>query len=130
MKFDAVVFYEPGKEENRIRGLKIEITEYRSYGESSESSFLDMEELKSLSEALTYMSTLKEKWKDETKEYTEVIFETKGNFKSGFIKQEKEVYAFTKAGYGDGVNSFFKATDDLLKIKNKIDDGIKLLKEK
>jgi hypothetical protein len=130
MEFNAVIFYEPGKEENRIKGLKIEVTQPKSYGESSESTFLDMEELESLSDALKYMSSLNEKWKDQPKEYTEVIFETKGNFSSGFYKQKNEVHAFAKAGYGSGANCFFKATDDLLRVKSKIDDGIKLLKEK
>ncbi len=130
MNFDAIVFYEPGKEEERVKGLKIEITEPRTYGQNSETAFLDLEELESLSKALQYMSTLKENWKDKPKEYTEVIFETKGNFKAGFFKQKDEINAFASCGYGNGAHCFFKATDELLGIKNKINEAITLLKNK
>ncbi|MEG8948177.1 hypothetical protein [Rosettibacter firmus] len=130
MKFDAIVFYEPGKEEERVKGLKIEVTELKTYGEHSEAAFLDLEELESLSKALQYMTTLKEYWKDKPKEYTEVIFETKGNFKTGFFKRKDEIQAFASCGYGSEVNCFFKATDELLGIKNKIDEAITLLKKK
>ena len=130
MRFNAIVFYEPGKEEERVKGLKIEIAEPKTYGENSESAFLDLEELESLSKALQYMSNLKENWKDKPKEYTEVIFETKGNFKSGFYKQKNEVNAFASCGYINSAHFYFKATDELLGIKNKIDEAIALLKSK
>jgi hypothetical protein len=130
MNFDAIVFYEPGKEEARVKGLKIEITEQKTYGQNSETAFLDLEELESLSKALQYMSSLKESWKDKPKEYTEVIFETKGNFKAGFYKQKDEINAFASCGYINGAHCFFKATDELLGIKNKIDEAISLLKNK
>ena len=130
MDFEAVVFYEPGKEENRTRGLKITFSELKSYGEQTESAFLDLEELESLSQALDYMSGLKEKWNSMPKEYTEVVFETKGNFKTGFYQQGTKATPFASAGYGNGISCFLNDIKQLSAIKVKIDSGIKLLKEK
>lgn len=123
--FKAVLFYEPGKEKNSIRGIKIEI-----FDDNSESVFLDLEELESLSRALEYMFNLQKSWENNPKEYTEVIYETKGNFQVGFYKKNDTVNSFISAGYGKRVLCFLKTPDDLLATKSKIDDGIKFLNAK
>jgi hypothetical protein len=130
MDFDAVVLYEPGKESERVRGIRIQISVQRSYGVNNETAFLDMEELESLSKALDYMNNLKITWANTPKEYTEVAFETHGNFKTGFYKQKNDVMAWTSAGYGEGNNCFLKQTEELLSIKKIIDNGIALLDKK
>ena len=72
IEFTALVIYEPGQETQRVRGLKIEVTEGGRY-ERSNTSFLDLEEIESLSKAIEYMVDLSARWKDINKEYTEVV---------------------------------------------------------
>lgn len=87
---DALAIYEPAKEAEKIRGLRIEV-----YGggrlERSDASFLDMDEVESLSQAITYMISLLEKWQGKSREYTEVIFSTKGDFQLGFYQKGTKV---------------------------------------
>jgi len=136
----GLVIYNPGEEEKRIKGLKVEIkqTNYSGYSsrEEEETVFLDMDELKSLSEAIQYMIDLLNKWESTPKEYTEVIYSTIGKFKLGFFKQSKEkkideVWGFAQAGYRE-VTCYFKPDlkEQFKLIKDKIDEGIKLLNTK
>ena len=130
IEIEAVVIYEPGQESQRVRGLKVEVTESKSYGENSETSFLDLEEIESLSKALEYMSSLSAKWKDVNKEYTEVVFSTKGDFKIGFYQKGTEQGAFCSSGYIGGASCFFRSLQDLGTVKVFVDKGLKLLKQK
>jgi len=108
---NALTIYEPGKEIEKIRGLRIEIYEGGRL-ERSNISFLDMEEVESLSRAITYMITLLEKWKNTNREYSEVIFSTKGDFNLGFYQKGTDIQAFSKSGIIGAANCYF-ATNDL-----------------
>ena len=46
---------------------------------SSRSCFLDMEEVDELKRALDYMLEVEEGWKGTRRDYTEVVYATKGN---------------------------------------------------
>lgn len=63
IEFTALVIYEPGQENMRFRRLKIQVTEGGRY-EKEDTSFLDLEEIESLSKALDYMVDLSGKWND------------------------------------------------------------------
>ena len=123
IKFDALVIYEPGQEIGKARGVKIEITEGGKF-ERSNSSFLDMDELQSLSEAISYMNDILTKWVGIEKEYTEIIFSTKGDFEIGFYQEGMRATCFSSSGYIGKASCFFKSTNDLLSIKTKIDKAI------
>lgn len=97
IEFSVLVIYEPGKESQRIRGLKIKVSEGGRY-ERSNTSFLDLEEIESLSKALEYMGELSARWKDIKKEYTEVVFSTKDDFRIGFYQTGNELTAFSSSG--------------------------------
>jgi len=126
---DALVIYEPGIESARIRGLRVEIKEAGRL-ERSRTSFLDMEEIESLSKAIKYMADLAEKWKGETREaYTEVTFSTKGDFKVGFYQKGSVRSAYLHSGY-IGRATCFMEVGDFGKLKNIIDKGLSILKEK
>jgi len=126
---DALVIYEPGLEGQRIRGIRVEITEGGKY-ERSNTSFLDMEEIESLSNAIAYMVDLSTKWKSTSKAYTEVIFATRGDFNIGFFQQGTEVTAFSTSGYVGKASCYFASNQDLSTVKTIIDKGLKLLQEK
>lgn len=129
IEFDAVVIYEPGQETERIRGLRLEVTERGRY-ERSDTSFLDLEEIESLSKAIAYMVDLSSKWKYINKEYTEVVFSTKDDFSIGFYKRAYKINAFSSSGYIGKASCYFSSMQDLNSVKNIADKGLKLLKEK
>lgn len=82
--------------------------------------------MESLSQAITYMITLLEKWQGKNREYTEVIFSTKGDFKLGFYQKGSEVNSFSKSGIIGAASCYFP-TNDLSKLKAIIDKGNSLL---
>lgn len=122
---DALTIYEPGKEKDKIRGLRIEVYEGGRL-ERSDISFLDMDEVESLSQAISYMITLLQKWQGTNREYTEVIFSTKGDFKLGFYQKGNEVSSFSKSGVIGAASCYFQ-TNDLSNLKAIIDKGKSLL---
>lgn len=129
IEFAALVIYEPGQESQRIRGLKIEVTEGGRY-ERSDTSFLDLEEIESLSKAIEYMVSLSEKWKSIAKEYTEVVFSTRGDFEIGFYQDGTEQKAFSSSGYIGKARCPLSSMQDLSSVKAIADKGLKLLSEK
>lgn len=128
IKFSALIIYEPGEEPIKTRGLQIKITETGRY-EHSKVAFLDLEEVESLSKAIAYMLDLSLKWKDTNKEYTELIFSTKGDFQIGFYQEGTKTAGFSSCGYINKARYFFPIKN-LNSIKITIDKGIKLLSEK
>jgi hypothetical protein len=120
-----LTIYEPGKETDKIRGLRIEVYEGGRL-ERSDTSFLDMDEVESLSQAITYMLSLLEKWNGNDREYTEVIFSTKGDFILGFYQKGTEVQAFSKSGIIAAASCYF-STDELSKLKAIVDKGNSIL---
>jgi len=124
---EALIVYEPGKEVEKNRGLKIEVYE-GGPTEKSGSSFLDIEEVESLSRALEYMVSLINKFKDSNREYTEVIFSTKGEFKVGFYQKNDEFKAFCSSGL-IRQSTCFLPVDSLPNLKSVIDKGLSLAKK-
>ncbi len=91
----TLILYEPGQEAEREKGLKIEVLG----GRGRESiCFLDIEEIVELKRALDYMLKVEEKWKGERRDYTEVIFTTKGNLRTGFYLDKGKTTAFVECG--------------------------------
>jgi hypothetical protein len=129
MSMDAVVLTQPGQEDQKIRGLRVEVSESGRL-ERSNTSFLDMDEIESLSKALSYMTGLSEKWKPiEKQEYSEVQFATKGDFRIGFYQRKKNQGAFVSSGTV-GVARAFIDVQDFAKIKGFVDQGLSLLQSK
>jgi hypothetical protein len=129
IKLDAIVIYEPGETASKVKGLRIEVTEGGQYGNSS-TSFLDLEEVSELSKAISYMANLITEWQNIDKEYTEVIFSTKGEFKIGFYQEGTKASIFCSSGYIQTASCFFISADVLSSTKDLIEKGLKLLSEK
>ena len=129
IKLEAVVLYEPGLESESIKGLKIEITSGGEY-QRSDTSFLDLDEVESLSEAIRYMLDLGTKWKDTAREYTEVIFSTKGDFEMGFAQVGTRQIPVASIGRVGEVLCPFRKFEDLTSMKDIVDEGLKVLREK
>jgi len=129
MEISALVIYEPGQESNKTKGLKFEIESGGRY-ERSDSSFLDVDEIESLSNAIKYMVDLSAKWKETTKEYTEVIFSTKSDFRLGFFQKGTNQTAFSASGYVGKTSCYFTTIRALEEVNNIITKGSNLLSEK
>jgi hypothetical protein len=126
--FDAVVVSEPGHEDSKIRGLRIDVSESGSRLERSHTSFLDVEEGESLVSALAYMEKLAADWATASREpYTEVTFDTKGEFRIGFYYQIKQK-AFVSSGSIGAVTAFLDM-GDLPKVRVIIEHGLAKLRE-
>lgn len=128
VEFNALVIYEPDKESQRVRGIKIEVSGGGKY-ERSDASFLDFEEVESLSKAIEYIVDLLSKWEGVNKEYTEVIFSTKGDFQIGFYQKGTERFSFASSGHIGKVTCFFPL-EELSSIKSIVNKGLSILKEK
>lgn len=124
--FEALVIYEPGHKEQGVRGIKVEIEEVGRLGNSN-SSFLDLEEIRSLSKALRYMLKLATKWKNINRKYTEVTFSTRGDFQIGFYQLGTTQTAFASSGYVGKASCFFYNIKDLSSVKTLIDKGMRIL---
>lgn len=129
VEFSAIVLYEPGMESQRIKGMFVKIKESGSV-ERKRTSFLDLEEIESMSKAITYMADLAEKWKGQTREaYTDVTFSAKGDFQIGFYHAGTKRSVFMYAGYALQTSAFM-GVEDFPEIKAILDRGLSLLKQK
>ena len=127
--FVAVVIYEPGRENQKVKGLKIEITSGGRF-EKKESSFLDQEELQELSDAIQYMIRLALEWQGNNRNYTEVVYSTKGDFSIGFFQNGLRQTAFASSGRISKVVCFFSQVQELKKVKSLVDNAQDLLATK
>jgi hypothetical protein len=129
LEIDALVIYKPGMENQSLRGLRIEVKQSGRI-ERTHTSMLDLEEIESLSKAISYMISLAEKWKGGNREaYSEVTFSTKGDFKVGFYQKGAERKIYIISGRISQA-SCYGELEDLGKLKANVDKGLSMLKEK
>ncbi len=128
IKLSAMLLYEPAQESQKLKGLRIEINEAGRI-QRANVSFLDFDEGESLLKAVNYMIDLSTKWKDIDKEYTEVTFSTRGDFYMGFYQKGKGQTVYSSSGYINKAQCFM-ALEDLTSMKESIEKGLALLKEK
>lgn len=127
MELETLTVFEPGHEMQKTRGLRVEITE-GGRTERSNASFLDLEELEALANAVTNMQKLAGQWDSAPPEfYSEVIFSTKGDFKLGFYQKGKDRRMFASSGIV-GRASFYGETSDLPQLKAMLDKTQEKLK--
>ena len=135
-EFSAAVVYEPGKEAERLKALRVEVTQPGSYTPRSNTSFLDMEEIEDLSKSLDYMFNLAKEWQGATSEDRETVFTTKGDFRIGFSQspggsKPGEMSAFILSGptIALGVGCLLPV-EELKDVKSIADKALQLLNEK
>jgi hypothetical protein len=129
MELEGLVLYQPGQEAQRVKGLKISVKESGSL-EREDSSFLDMDEVESLSKAIGYMQTLSQKWANGAEApYTEVTFHSKGDFQMGFYQKGARTGAFAKSGSIGSATMFFELKD-FGQVKQMVDSAYSNLQQK
>jgi hypothetical protein len=128
IKISAEVIYSPGKEQQRVKGMRFELSDGGKY-EKTAICFLDMDELSGFSKACAYMIDLMNKWKDTSRQYTEVTFYSKGKLKFGFYQEGTEQQAFMEGGTINRPTCFLRS-DKLTLINQYTSKAIELLSQK
>ncbi len=123
----TLVMYEPGMEDEATKGIQVEVDSGKEYS-SSNISFLDMEEVKSLSAALKYMLILAAKWGTTDRYYTEINFRTKGGLNVGFVQDGTKQTGFIQSGNVGPETCYLGDIIELGTLKEKVDKAVERLK--
>jgi hypothetical protein len=128
VEMKALVMYEVGSSQT-MKGLRVEVTESGSL-ERSSISFIDMDELQSLEDAISYVSDLSKKWEGQSHApYTEITYISKGEFDLGFFQQGTKASAYVSSG-NIGKATAFLQTGDLEQMKEMVGRAVILLNSK
>ena len=120
----ALVLYEPGKKSEGTRGIKAKV--YKGDGKEYV-SFLDIDEIDNLLEGIEYMQKIMVEWAGTKRDYTEMVFSTRGDFAVGFyINNEGKIQAFAKVGT-IGSGNIFLRNDGLQKLRDSLNTGLQYL---
>ncbi|HEY7402597.1 MAG TPA: hypothetical protein VIB39_03680 [Candidatus Angelobacter sp.] len=124
----ALVISEPNSA-RKIKGLRVEVTEAGQF-ERTNTSFIDVDELDSLSQAIAYMADTASKWSAQPHTpYTEIIYTSKGELQIGFFQNGKDINAFCKSGTIGAATAYFNIRT-LPAMKDMVDKAVALLKDK
>jgi len=134
LKLEGVVIYEPNKENERLKGLKINVCDKISSEEfesvaCSDYWYLDLDEVEKLSKALEYMREFSNEWKNVKREDTSVTYMSKGDFIVRFNQWDtnQEVYLPYQ---NNKEKFFFDNFESLNAFKEQVDNALKLIREK
>lgn len=122
----AVIFYEPGKPAQRMRGVKIEVKQIGRPAREH-SSFLDMDEIEALIQALDYMLKALGEWAGQQKDYTEMIFRTRGDFRAGFWVDGGKIQPFLSSGTIGTVSAYLDP-EHVKFFRGQLESALKYLK--
>jgi hypothetical protein len=124
MEISALVIYEPGKEPERLRGLKITIT---SGGTGN--VYLDYDEMDNFNKIIVYMIQIGASWKYATKDSSEATYLTRDNFRFGFYQRGMEQVCFAECRDGGKISGSFDI-EDLKTVKLILDKAKTILSVK
>jgi hypothetical protein len=128
MEISAMVIYEPGKEAERLRGLKISVI-----GDGTDKRtgnvFLDYDEIENLNKVVVYMIQVAATWKYATKDSSEATFSTKDNFRFGFFQRATEQVCFAECWNNGKISGSFDI-ENLKTVKLILDQAKNILSVK
>lgn len=99
LSIEGIVAYEPGKQNQALKGIRLVVTENASKIVTTRVGFLDMEEIPSASNAIKYMLKQMEEWKGSKRTYTEIVYSSKGNVEIGVLQDGKDQRGWVECGY-------------------------------
>jgi hypothetical protein len=109
IRFAAVSAYEPNQEAAKVKGMRIDVVD--THG-NSQRLFFDIDEIAGLIKATGYMSENAMTWKSKIKEFSEISYSAKNDFKFGFFQKGQQQTPFLATG----LNSDFcplRSMDDI-----------------
>ncbi len=127
MEISALVLYEPGKEAERQRGVKITINSGDAEKRSN-SIYIDNDELNYFNGVVVYMIQVSTLWKGTNRDSSETTFTTKDNLRLGFFQRTMEQVGFAECP-GGKLTVYFDV-EDLKTIKRILDNAKTILTAK
>lgn len=129
ISLEAAVIFEPGKEAERLRGLRVEVMESGKEA-ITRAAFLDLDEIQSASRAVGYMLEMAKEWEGKKRDYSEVAFTTKDNFRIVFWQNGKEQRAAITCGLISPAKVYLANVQMLEQLRNGFDKALTVLETK
>ena len=102
IRIDAVIV-EAIDSRTRIKGLRVQVRDPESRGRQDGTSYIDLDELVTLSRALGAMAERAERWTHDDRQATELAFTTAGGFRLAIRQSARVPRAFLSTGLFDPV---------------------------
>ena len=129
MRIDAVVV-EAVDPPRRLRGVRVQVRDNENRSRQEGTSFLDIEEVRKLSRALTSMADLAEKWTgQDDRQATELSFTSAGGFRLAIRQSARIPRAFLSTGLIDPVVTSIEVAE-LVILKQAFDQALSILNSK
>jgi hypothetical protein len=125
IRFVAVTAYEPNQEASKVKGMRIDVID--THG-NLQRLFFDLDEIAPLVKALGYMSENVITWRGQVKEFAEMSYSTKNDFKVGFLQKVQQQTPFISTGPGNDL-IFLRSTEDIKLIGENATKCVDKLKE-
>lgn len=122
---EALSIYEPGREQSAVKGLNVTIIVGGTQSHNR-AAFVDFDEIQGLSNALGSMFDTMNSWAGSVREYTEVVYQTRGEMKVGFFQKGKGMTVFITMGR-EFPESVYLDFNDMTLLKGAVDSASSLL---
>jgi len=129
MTVTALVVSVPTLENQRVKGLIIDLGENAKAGDESGTSLLDIEEAESLSRSIASMIEAASKGGHDDRHLNEMSFATLGGFIVNLRIDGRGSKAYVQAGRTNAIRTAIEISE-LRTVKTLVDDAIALLREK
>jgi hypothetical protein len=128
LRIDAVVV-DAVDTRTRLKGLRVQVRDPESRGRQDGTSFIDLDELTTLSRAMASVAELAVKWTHDDRHATEMTFTTTGGFRLAIRHSARVPRAFLSTGLLDPVVTSIDLTE-LPTLKQAFDEALAILNRK
>lgn len=129
MRIDAVVV-EAAESQTRLRGLRVQVRDNENRSRQEGTSYMDLDELTTLSRALTSMADLAEKWTGhDDRRATELSFTSAGGFRLAIRQSARLPRAYLSTGLLEPVATSIEISE-LGTLKAAFDEALTILHSK
>lgn len=128
LRIDAVVV-DGIETRERVKGLRVQVRDPESRGRQDGTSFIDIDELITLSRAVASVAELAVKWTHDDRQATEMTFTTIGGFRLAIRHSARVPRAFLSTGLLDPVVTSIDLAE-LPTLKQAFDEALTILNRK
>jgi hypothetical protein len=128
LRIDALVV-EAIDSRARVKGLRVQVRDDEKRTRPEGTSYVDIEELIRLSQALTSLAERAEKWTHDDRQATELTFTTAGGFRLAIRQSARVPRAYLSTGLIDPVVTSIDIAD-LPALKHAFDQALSILNSK
>ena len=128
LRIDAVIV-EAMDTRTRVKGLRVQVRDPESRGRQDGTSFIDFDEVITLSRAVASVAELAAKWTHDDRQATEMTVTTTGGFRLAIRHSARVPRAFLSTGLLDPVVTTMELTE-LPTLKQALDEALAILNRK